>query len=199
MRHRRLHPGFFRQSTLEVARSLLGMLLVHSRPGRGTVSGMIVETEAYTGASDPGSHASRGLTRRNAPMFGPPGRAYVYKCHLYPLLNVVTERDGRPGAVLLRALEPVEGVKVQSRLRGNPRRATDVANGPGKLCQAMGVGMPHNRADLVRGPLFLARPARRPRLRIGRSRRIGLRGPATRLPWRFFLAGSPFVSPGRPG
>lgn len=199
MRPRRLSPGFFRKPTLRAARDLLGMLLVHSGGSRGTVAGMIVETEAYTGAADPGSHASRGLTRRNAPMFGPPGRAYVYKCHLYPLLNVVTEQAGRPGAVLLRALEPVAGEKSMARRRNNPSERADLANGPGKLCQAMGVGMAHNRANLLRGPLFLARPARRPGFRVARSRRIGLRGPARRLPWRFFVSGNRFVSPGRPG
>jgi DNA-3-methyladenine glycosylase len=175
------------------------MLLIHECRG-GITAGRIVETEAYTGAADPGSHACRGLRVRNAPMFGPPGRAYVYKCHLYPLLNVVTGREGEPGAVLLRALEPSIGLPLMRARRGGPRRDEDIANGPGKLCQAMGVGLAHNRADLLRGPLFLASPVPSAslwygaRFRVGRSTRIGLRGPAAKLPWRFFVADSPFVS-----
>jgi len=169
------------------------MLLVHRGRG-GTAAGVIVETEGYTGSGDPGSHACRGLKVRNAPMFGPPGRAYVYKCHLYPLLNVVTEKKGIPGAVLLRGLEPVAGIGLMRARRGNPRNDPEIANGPGKLCQAMGVGLGHNRADLVNGPLHLAVPPRRREVRVGRSTRIGLRGPAAILPWRFFVRGNPFVS-----
>ncbi len=168
---------------------------MHGKEGTGgVVAGTIVETEAYTGADDPGSHACRGLRRRNAPMFGPPGRAYVYKCHLYPLLNVVTEPSGVPGAVLIRAVEPVAGLPLMRRRRGNPGRDTDIANGPGKLCQAMGVGLRHNRADLVGGPLRIARPRRAARCRILTSTRIGLRGAAAAMPRRFYAAGCPHVS-----
>jgi DNA-3-methyladenine glycosylase len=192
MQFRRLSPRFFNRPTLRIAHDLIGCLLVHRTPA-GTTAGVIVETEAYTGRTDPGSHAAPGLRIRNAPMFGPPGRAYVYKCHLWPLVNVVTEREGRPGAVLLRALHPVTGLPLMSRRR-NTTRELDLARGPGRLTQAMGIGMTHNRADLVTGPLYLAR-ARAPRaIRILRTTRVGLRGPATRLPWRFYAAGSPFVS-----
>jgi DNA-3-methyladenine glycosylase len=195
LKPRRLKPDFFSRSTLRAARDLIGLLLIHRhRPGpHGVTAGIIVETEAYTGSLDPGSHACRGIGKRNLPMFGPPGRAYVYKCHLYPLLNVVTEREGTPGAVLVRALEPVAGLPLmrRRRKRGND---LDLARGPGKLCQALAVGLKHNRADLIRGKLFLARPEPLPGIRIRRSTRIGLAGPAALLPWRFFASGSPCVS-----
>ena len=127
-------------------------------------------------------------------MFGPPGRAYVYKCHMYPLLNVVTEPEGKPGAVLIRALEPVAGFGLMARRSPHlPRYA--VASGPGRLARALGVGMGHNRADLVRGRLYLARPSRRrhkPRVSI--TARVGLKGAAAKMPRRFVAAGNPCVS-----
>jgi DNA-3-methyladenine glycosylase len=166
---------------------------------------MIVETEAYTGKHDPGSHASIGLRTRNAPMFGPPGRAYVYQCHMYPLLNVVTERDGTPGAVLLRALIPARGLPLMRRRRLAGRRSAarapdsrlpdlDLCRGPGRLTSAMAVTLSHNRADLIRGPLRLALPRRPLRFRVVRTTRIGLHGPAANLPWRYAAADCPFVS-----
>jgi len=127
-------------------------------------------------------------------MFGRPGRAYVYKCHMYPLLNVVTEKPGKPGAVLLRAVEPVSGMEIMAKGRPGSRHPFELANGPGKLCLAFGVRLADNRADLMRGPLFLARPARRPVIRVRRSTRIGLRGPARLLPWRFYASGNSCVS-----
>ena len=199
----RLGRSFFRRPTLEVARDLVGCLLIHDSPS-GLVAGMIVETEGYTGSDDPGSHAARGPGRRNAPMFGPPGRAYVYKCHMYPLLNVVTEPEGRPGAVLIRALEPVAGFRLMAR-RSPRLPGHAVASGPGRLTRALGIRMGHNRADLVRGSLRLARPRdRRPRrgsglrrsaaLRVIITTRIGLKGPAALMRRRFIAAGNPCVS-----
>jgi len=171
-----------------VARHLIGCLL-----GHGKTAGIIVETEAYTGMADPGSHAYRGRKKRNAPMFGPPGRAYVYKCHMYPLLNVVTEPEGIPGAVLIRALIPVRGLAVMRKRRnGAPDR--DLARGPGRLTQALGIGLRDNRADLSRGRLKIARGPGGKRYRIARTTRIGLKGPAARLPWRYHAANCPFVS-----
>ena len=137
-------------------------------------------------------------------MFGHPGRAYVYKCHMYPLLNVVTEKRGTPGAVLLRALEPVEGTDLMEKMRPNARTANEIANGPGKLGLAFGIRLNHNTTDLINGPLFLARPVKAGRglvhsgrtrpVPIRRSTRIGLRGPASLLPWRFYVPGNPCVS-----
>jgi len=195
LRPRRLPRAFFARPTVTVARELVGMLLIHSQPG-GRTAGIIVETEAYTGALDPGSHACRGLKKRNAPMFGPAGKAYVYKCHLYPLLNVTTEKPGVPGAALIRALHPVAGQDIMQRRRRSPA-ITQTTSGPGKLCQALGIGLKHNRADLVSGDLRIARPAGKIRLKVARSTRIGLRGPASLLPRRFFASGDPFVSKGK--
>ena len=141
-------------------------------------------------------------------MFGPPGRAYVYKCHLYPPLNVVTEPEGRPGAVLLRALQPLAGLRLMRKRRSGataevgstvgPDSASGsqfmLTRGPGRLCLALGVGLAFNNADLLRGPLSLARPVRPPRLPIRRSTRIGLKGAAALLRWRFYAAGNPWVS-----
>lgn len=192
-RDTRLGRSFFCRPTLRVARDLIGCLLIHDSPS-GLVAGVIVETEGYTGNDDPGSHAARGPGRRNAPMFGPPGRAYVYKCHMYPLLNVVTEPEGRPGAVLIRAVEPVAGHALMAR-RSPRLPGHAVASGPGRLTRALGIGMGHNRADLVRGRLYLAHPAlrhRKPRISI--TTRVGLRGAAARMPRRFVAAGNPCVS-----
>jgi DNA-3-methyladenine glycosylase len=184
----RLSPGFFRRDTISVARRLIGCLLVHGR-----AAGIIVETEAYTGSDDPGSHACRGPRKRNAPMFGPPGKAYVYKCHKYPLLNVVTEATGRPGAVLLRALEPVRGLPLM-RKRSPGLADDELCRGPGRLCRSLGVDLGHNTADLTAGPLYLARwRGFRPRL-IARSTRIGLKGAAALLNRRFYAVDSSCVS-----
>ncbi len=154
-----------------------------------------METEAYTGRGDPGSHAFPGPRVRNLPMFGPPGRAYVYRCHLWPLLNVVTDREGRPGAVLIRALVPVAGL-AHMRRRRSTAELRDFTRGPGRLAQALGVTVAHNRADLLRGPLRLLRPARPVRLTVRRTTRIGLRGPAALLPWRYVAINNEFVSTG---
>ncbi len=157
---------------------------------------MIVETEAYTGKDDPGSHASIGLRTRNAPMFEDPGNAYVYKCHMYPLLNVVTEELGRPGAVLIRALVPVHGLDLMRRRRPPAKTDLDLCRGPGRLTAAMAVTLGHNRADLLRGPLRLALPRTPLSFRIAKTTRIGLRGAAAKLPWRYAAADCPFVSGG---
>ena len=185
---RALSASFYRQPTHWVARKLIGCLLVHGR-----TAGMIVETEAYEGKRDPGSHACGGPKTRNAPMFGPPGHAYVYKCHLYPLLNVVTEREGVPGAVLIRALVPVRGLAEMTRRRRGAA-LLDLARGPGRLAQAMGITLADNRTNLRSGTLRLARPARPVKLRVLRTTRVGLRGPAACLPWRYYAASCPFVS-----
>lgn len=188
MKTKRLSAGFFGHPTKWVARNLIGCVLVH-----GKTRGMIVETEAYTGENDPGSHAYRGRKTRNAPMYGPPGRAYVYKCHVWPLLNVVTERQGTPGAVLIRAVIPLDGIKEMSRRRGTDK-LTDLARGPGRLAQAFGITLAHNRADLVHGALRIEQPVRKVKCRLRRTTRIGLHGPAAKIPWRWHAANCRFVS-----
>lgn len=188
-RLRPLPRSFFARPTLQVARALLGHLLVHETP-RGRLVGRIVEVEAYRGRTDPASHAYR-KTARSRIMWGRPGTAYVYFTYgNHYCINVVTEREGVAGAVLFRAIEPVDGVEIMRANRG----AADerVASGPGRLTQAMGIGGEHNGVDLTRPPLYLAVGRRAP-VRITSGPRIGIRA-AVERPWRFTLAGSPFVS-----
>jgi len=188
IRYRPLSRRFFARHAVIVARALLGCVLVHETEG-GRLVGRIVETEAYRGIRDPASHAHR-RTRRSAIMFGRPGTAYVYFTYgMHYCLNVTTEPDGRPGAVLLRALEIVE--HGQGVRRGATPSAR-LAAGPALLTAAMAVGLHHNGADLTAPPLFIARGRRR-RARIVVGPRIGVTAAATR-PWRFGLAGHPALS-----
>ncbi|MDR7420409.1 MAG: DNA-3-methyladenine glycosylase [Armatimonadota bacterium] len=189
-RLRPLPRRFFARHSVVVARALIGHLLVH-RTRHGLLVGRIVETEAYRGPGDPASHAFR-RTARSAVMFGAPGIAYVYFSYgMHCCLNVVTEPDGRPGAVLLRALEPVAGLATMRR-RVPAAEATRVASGPGRLTRAMGVSLRHNGADLTAPPLFIAE-GRASGTRIVRGPRIGVTNATERL-WRFGLAGSPALS-----
>jgi DNA-3-methyladenine glycosylase len=177
---------------VEVARGLLGQLLVHDEPG-GPTAGVIVETEAYL-VGDPGSHAHRGRTPRNAVMFEAPGTIYVYRIYgVHWCLNVVTQPEGTPEAVLIRALEPVAGLELMRRRRGVARRE-DLCSGPGKLCQALGITGHYNRGDITTPPLFLARwSPGPPEYHVGV--RIGLPpGHGEESPLRFGVAGSRFLS-----
>ncbi|MDR7543260.1 MAG: DNA-3-methyladenine glycosylase [Armatimonadota bacterium] len=187
---RPLPRRFFARHSVVVARALIGHLLVH-QTADGLTIGRIVEAEAYGGADDGASHARR-RTARSAIMFGPPGVAYVYLSYgVHWCLNVVTEEQGTPGAVLLRALEPVEGAALM-RCRVPAAPPARVASGPGRLTRAMAVWGIHNGADLTRPPLYIAdgAPGRRP-LVVGP--RIGVSRAADR-PWRFGLAGSRALS-----
>jgi DNA-3-methyladenine glycosylase len=198
---------FYLQPTPQVARGLLGCLLVHETP-EGVCSGVIVETEAYLALHDPGCHAANGRTRRNAVMFGPPGHAYVYRIHQVVCLNVVTAPEGVPEAVLIRALEPAAGVDLMRRRRGQ-EGLQDLCSGPGKLCQALGVTLEHNGTALTRPPLCLtsapvgavtdrdgSRSVTAPTdLHITRTTRVGLRPErGADLPLRFYLTDNPFIS-----
>jgi len=144
-------PGeFYRRDTLEVARDLLGKALVKFK-GPEMVGGIILETEAYYGQDDPASHAYGGKTPRSEIMFGKPGIAYVYMCYgMYYLLNVVTENEGKPGAVLIRALKPLWGIDIMKRRR-NANLEDRLTDGPGKLTIALGIDIKDNGADIVRG------------------------------------------------
>jgi DNA-3-methyladenine glycosylase len=173
-----------------VARALLGCYLVHET-GEGRLVGRLVEVEAYCGPRDPASHAYV-RTPRSAVMWEAPGTAYVYISYgAHACMNVVTEPRGRAGAVLLRALEPLAGIPIMARRRGT-QDLRDLARGPGRLTQAMGITLAHNRADLITGPLYLAARDRPPG-RIAATPRVGISAAADR-PWRFVIAGSPFLS-----
>ncbi len=191
----RLRRAFFERYTPAVARDLLGCRLVRIDGGR-RLSGVIVETEAYRGSRDPASHAYAGRTSRNAVMFGPAGCAYVYfTMGMHHCLNVTTEFPGTPGAVLLRAIEPLEGVSEMVRNRGSGAPA-HIADGPGRLTKALAIDRRLNGEDLVTSEALWLESGSRP-ARIETSGRIGIsKGTARR--WRFFVEGSGFVSSGRP-
>jgi DNA-3-methyladenine glycosylase len=156
-----LKRDFYARPTLEVARDLVGKLLIHRTPA-GTASGRIVEVEAYIGEDDPACHAAPGPTERNAPLYGPPGIAYVYLNYgLHYLVNAVTEDKGSPAAVLIRALEPVDGLALMRRRRSSARWRKgkpvpsdhDLCRGPGNLTAALGITLAQNRLPLTRRPL----------------------------------------------
>lgn len=182
--------GFLKGNTLTVAQQLIGTLLFHQSMD-GPAGGIIVETEAYLGPDDQASHASRGRTRRTETMFGPPGFAYIYLIYgMYNCLNVVTEPEGYPAAVLIRALEPCIGQDLMRRRRPRTRREEELANGPGKLCQALGVERGMNGWNLRTSALRLA-PGRTAG-EIGAGPRIGVdyAGPWQEKPWRFYELGN---------
>lgn len=185
----RLERTFYERNTVEVAKELLGCYLVHETP-EGKTAGKIVETEAYL-SDDPASHSFRGKTKRNASMFGPAGKAYVYLSYgMYRCFNVVTAKEHVGEAVLIRALEPVEGLDLMRKRRGISE-AEKLCNGPGKLVIAMGMGKELDGADLLTGPLTIR--ARDSLAESQASPRIGITK-AAELPLRFTLKGSRFVS-----
>lgn len=188
-RPRPLPRSFFRRPTAEVAQDLIGCLLL-AQKGKTLVGGRIVETEAYVPQGDPANHAAKGETRRNQAMFGPPGTAYVYRIHQVFCLNVVCEEPGVPGAVLIRALEPTHGLPLMRRRRGTSHLQT-LCNGPGRLCQALGISGALNQSDLIKGPIRIYPP--RKNAEVVATTRIGL-SRAQELPLRFLEAGSPYVS-----
>lgn len=186
-----LPQTFFGRPTVQVAKDLLGQILTHETP-QGTASGRVVEVEAYLPQKDPGCHAARGRTPRNQVMFGPAGRAYVYFCYgNHYLFNAVTEPQGIPGAVLVRALEPVQGMELMAARRGRGPGDRGLTNGPGKLVQALGIGRAHNGLPLWRKPLYFRRAERRQP--IGVTTRIGITE-GSELPLRFYLKGNPYLS-----
>jgi DNA-3-methyladenine glycosylase len=174
-----------------VARDLLGCFLVHDNGG-GVVGGRIVETEAYGGPGDPGSHADRAPNGRARIMFGRPGVVYVYFTYgMHHCMNLVTGAEGAAGAVLIRALEPLWGVEEMRRGAPPSLREHLVASGPGRVCRALGVGRTHNGTDLADGPLRVLRRRGRPP-EVLRGVRVGLSADDGRL-WRFWVP-SPSVS-----
>jgi DNA-3-methyladenine glycosylase len=190
-----LPRDFYNRPTLTVAQELLGKVLVHWTPS-GVASGMIVETEAYIGEDDPACHAAPGPTRRNAPLYGPPGFAYVYLNYgIHYLVNAVTEADGHPAAVLIRALHPLDGVESMMRRRtphGVRIAESDLCRGPGNLTKALGIGPTENQLDLTRSTLVI-QDRGLPRGRVKWGPRIGIRVAVDRE-WRCWIAGHPAVS-----
>ena len=191
-RRAKLPRAVYDRATLDIARDLLGKVLVHNRRGVVT-TGAIVEVEAYIGESDPACHAAPGPTRRNAPLYGPPGHAYVYLNYgIHALVNVVTEAHGSPAAILIRALDPIEGITVMRRRRGSVADVHDLCRGPGNLTVAMGITLADNRLDLVGDRLFVEDRG----LTVGPvawGPRIGIRV-GTEHPWRAFVRDHPAVS-----
>lgn len=189
-----LPATFFERDTVTVARDLLGCVLVSVTP-EGPVAGRIVETEAYLGADDAGSHAAtKGVTARNRVMYGPPGCAYVYFTYgAHHMLNVVTEREGVAGAVLIRALQPLTGIELMQARRA---RSGELCDGPGKLAAALGIDLADNGAPLGSGKLTIY--AGDACGDVACSGRIGL-SLGHEAPLRFYVARSRFVSKGRTG
>jgi len=196
---RRLPRSFYERPTLTVLEELIGKVLVHDVRGVRT-SGAIVEAEAYIGEDDPACHAAPGPTRRNAPLYGVPGHAYVYLNYgIHYLVNAVTEVEGFPAAVLIRALAPLEGVPAMARRRGvaiaalkDPRIQARLAQGPGNLTLAMGITLARNLADLVNGPLTIEDRGLVPDA-LAWSPRIGIRVGTASL-WRCHWMKHPAVS-----
>ncbi len=200
----KLPRSFYDRPTLDVARDLIGKVLVHNRRGVRT-SGVIVEVEAYIGESDPACHAAPGPTGRNAPLYGVPGHAYVYLNYgIHCLVNVVTEAHGSPAAVLIRALDPLDGIDVMRRRRSRAAKGRrfqsgdsrlvqhELCRGPGNLTMAMGITLAENRLDLTGDRLFVEDRG----IAVGALKwggRIGIRV-GTEHPWRAFVSGHPAVS-----
>jgi DNA-3-methyladenine glycosylase len=187
-----LGQAFFERSVQIVARELIGCTVVH-----GETAGVIVETESYH-ADDPACHAYIGRTARNEVLFGPPAHAYVYFSYgVHSLLNFVAEPEGEAAAVLIRALEPTRGIELMRRRRGL-ERSEDLCSGPGKLTEALGIGLERNGVSLRDGPIrVLAREGRWREPEIVTAQRIGITK-ARELPWRFCAAGNRCVSRPRP-
>lgn len=184
-----LRREFYDRPTTEVARDLLGKVLVH-----GPTAGIIVETEAYLGGDDLASHSARGITDRTRVIFGPPGHAYVYFIYgMYECLNIVAEPVGKAGCVLVRALEPVAGIEIMQRRRPAARKLEDLASGPGKLTLAMAITRAHYGLDMTRGALVVREPVEARRVEIEVTPRIGIRDCAD-WPLRFVVKGNRFVS-----
>ena len=189
-----LPRAFYEGATLDVARALIGKTLARRTPA-GLTAGVIVETEAYVAAIDPSAHAYRGRTKRNQTMFGEAGHAYVYFTYgMHHCLNVVTEGEGEACAVLIRAIEPREGIALMRERRGAHIPDRDLARGPGRLCAALALTVADDGSDLLGPDIWIAEtPDTPPTLPIATTPRIGITRAAD-WPWRFVVVGSPFVS-----
>lgn len=184
-----LKGNFYSRDSNVVAKELLGKILV-----KGETGGRIVETEAYYGPDDPASHASSGRSQRNEVMFGPAGRTYVYLCYgMYYLLNITTRKEGEPGAVLIRAIEPRKGIEEMKERRGT-KDAKNLTNGPGKLTMAMDIDKEHNNIDITKkDSLIKVLDSKEEPENIGESGRIGI-SEGEDMDLRFFIESSDYLS-----
>lgn len=189
-----VHQDFFNEPTLSFAKKLLGNILVKETP-EGIAAGRIVETEAYCGENDRAAHSfGNRRTKRTEIMFGPPGYAYVYVMHTHALINIVTEAEGIPHAVLIRAVEPVIGEELMFARRGKDKKHTDLTSGPGKLTKALGITKADYGRPMFEKPLYIAKG--KPVTEISSGPRIGIpnTGEAKDYPWRFWETGNKYVS-----
>jgi len=189
-----LSTDFYNRPTLDVTADLIGKVLVHNTRS-GVAAGMIVEAEAYIGEDDPACHAAPGRTRRNEPLYGSPGVAYVYLNYgMHYLVNAVTEAKGAPAAVLIRALAPLDGIPlmVKRRANGKPIHETELCRGPGNLTKALGITLKENRLDLTSSRLWIEDRGLEPG-RLSWGTRIGITRGADR-PWRCWAKGHASVS-----
>lgn len=201
-----LGPDYYARSTVKVARELIGKVIVRHVGEDTRLLARIVETEAYT-QDDPACHAwglydeetgTWNRTGKGAELFGPPGTAYVYLCYgVHWLFNVVTEPKGVCGAVLIRAVEPLEGVAQMKEYRSAVRRNVDLTNGPGKLTQALGIDDRFHEQKVTAPPLYIAAPSTQREWPVEQSSRIGI-SKGVKRPWRFFIPDNAFVSSGTP-
>lgn len=188
-----LPRSFYDRDTETVAREMLGAVL-ECRTEDGVASGIIVETEAYVGEHDPACHAAAGRTRRTAPLYGRPGLSYVYFIYgVHWCFNAVTREEGLPSAVLVRAIQPLDGIELMRERRGPKVHGVNLTNGPGKLCSALGIDGTMNALSLQRGPLVVREGSRVARDQIVEGPRIGITKAAD-WPLRYFIRDNTWVS-----
>ena len=193
-----IDKSFFQAPVLELAKNLLGNYVVHEHP-EGILVARIVETEAYHGPEDRAAHSfDNRRTKRTEIMFGEPGLVYTYQMHTHTLLNVVSGPSGTPHAILIRAVEPVEGLEIMQENRGHNLKKIDWTNGPGKLTKALGITMNYYGHHWSDSPLFISEGTRVQEIEAGPRVGIGNSGEAVHYPWRFYEKGNPFVSKYRP-
>jgi DNA-3-methyladenine glycosylase len=188
-----LPADFYARETELVARDMLGAILECHSP-EGVCAGRIVETEAYLGEHDPACHAAVGRTARTLPLYGPPGTAYVYFIYgMHWCVNAVTREEGLPSAVLVRALEPLDGIELMRRRRPGARRVEELTNGPARLCRALGITGVHNGLSLQHPPLVVRRGRPVPDDAVAVTRRVGITK-AAEWPLRWLVRDNAFVS-----
>jgi len=189
-----LNDDFFRRDTLKTARELLGKIIIKKTGRNNFLSGKIVETEAYMGDHDPACHAFQKVSGRSSVLYEDGGTIYVYFIYgNYYCFNVVTEKKGIGSAVLIRAVEPIEGIEVMIRNRPKVKKMFDLTNGPSKFCMAFDIGREFNNKKLSKDGIFIAEPTKKEKFEIVTSKRIGIVKGAE-LPYRFFIKDNPYVT-----